>query len=226
MLQELTAFLPMNWVSLAESSRLLNAASDDSHYDSMMNPPQSVRSPTAGGGGRHHPFSHLMMVPKCPHVIAFYDAYTDPDNHSVSMVLEFMNGGTLQVGTSHYQILGREYHRLPPQALASGREFYLGYRLLKSLPIIDSQVSCVYVRLQDVVAKKGAVTDEGVIAWLAYKIVKGLYEIHSKHQIHRDIKPSNILLDSRGNVKVDTAEQESGYEKGTRSTQDSSFILP
>ena len=34
---------------------------------------------------------------RCPHVISFFDAYTDTYNESVSMVLEYMNAGTLQV---------------------------------------------------------------------------------------------------------------------------------
>lgn len=37
------------------------------------------------------------LAPKCPHVISFYDAYTDAHSDSVSMVLEYMNAGTLQV---------------------------------------------------------------------------------------------------------------------------------
>lgn len=41
------------------------------------------------------------LAPKCPHVISFYDAYTDAHSDSVSMVLEYMNAGTLQVSVKY-----------------------------------------------------------------------------------------------------------------------------
>lgn len=84
-MQELRSFLPLNWVLLSDSTR-----------------PASTTSPSHGGGGSEDssPFgSPSHQGPKCPHVISFYDAYTDAYSDSVSMVLEYMNGGTLQVCT-------------------------------------------------------------------------------------------------------------------------------
>jgi len=84
-----------------------------------------------------------------PHIVAFYDAYTDPEKGCVMLVLEYMNAGTLQ----------------------------------------------------DLVQAKVPV-DEHMLATVADSVLRGLHELHSKHQIHRDIKPSNILLDRDGNVKI------------------------
>jgi len=83
-----------------------------------------------------------------PYIVAFYDAYTDPDKGTVMLVLEYMNGGTLQ----------------------------------------------------DLVKPEGL--DEATLAFIAESVLKGLHEIHSRHQIHRDIKPCNILIDQDGNVKI------------------------
>jgi hypothetical protein len=47
--------------------------------------------------GENVPTPRSPLAPKCPHVISFYDAYTDAHSDSVSMVLEYMNAGTLQV---------------------------------------------------------------------------------------------------------------------------------
>ncbi|CAM9420136.1 unnamed protein product, partial [Heterosigma akashiwo] len=84
-----------------------------------------------------------------PHIVAFYDAYTEPARGSVMLVLEYMNAGTLE----------------------------------------------------DLVKAKVPV-DEHMLATVAESVLRGLRELHAKHQIHRDIKPSNILLDRDGNVKI------------------------
>ena len=34
---------------------------------------------------------------KCKHLVAFYDAYTDPEKGTVSIALEYMNTGSLEV---------------------------------------------------------------------------------------------------------------------------------
>jgi len=93
LLQELTAFLPMNWVSLADSSQLANFTDADMP---LLHYPQPLSSRGNSSSYESRP-SYSLTGPKCPHVIAFYDAYTDPDSHTVSMVLEYMNSGTLQV---------------------------------------------------------------------------------------------------------------------------------
>lgn len=82
-------------------------------------------------------------------VVAFHDAYTETENGCVCMVMEYMDGGTLQ------QFISR-----------------------------------------------GQALSESSLAAVARSVLRGLAEMHAKHQIHRDIKPSNILVDRHGRVKI------------------------
>lgn len=95
-----------------------------------------------GGGCMGVPLSHLPIV-------AFHDAYTETETGSVCMVMEYMDGGTLQ-------------------------EF----------------------------VSRGEALSERALAAVGRSVLRGLADMHSKHQIHRDIKPSNILLDKHGRVKL------------------------
>ena len=70
LVQELKSFLPLNWVFLGDTGS-----------------PPGVGVPPEGS----------TAGPKCPHVISFYEAYTDTYSDSVSMVPEYMNCGTLAV---------------------------------------------------------------------------------------------------------------------------------
>lgn len=82
-------------------------------------------------------------------VVAFHDAYTETERGCVCIVMEYMDGGTLQQFVSRGQAL-------PERSLAA----------------------------------------------VARSVLRGLTDMHAKHQIHRDIKPSNILLDRHGRVKI------------------------
>ncbi|CAM9164125.1 unnamed protein product, partial [Sphacelaria rigidula] len=82
-------------------------------------------------------------------IVAFHDAYTETETGSVCMVMEYMDGGTLQ-------------------------EF----------------------------VSRGEALSERALAAVGRSVLRGLADMHSKHQIHRDIKPSNILLDKHGRVKL------------------------
>lgn len=82
-------------------------------------------------------------------VVAFHDAYTETEHGCVCMVMEYMDGGTLQQFVSRGQALS-----------------------------------------------------ESSLAAVAHSVLRGLAEMHAKHQIHRDIKPSNILVDRHGRVKI------------------------
>lgn len=50
---------------------------------------QSTASSTSGGGGSSG---------GCPQLVSFYDAYVNPTEGTVSIVQEYMDGGSLQVG--------------------------------------------------------------------------------------------------------------------------------
>lgn len=79
LVQELRHIYQMNRISLSESGRLAKVGPG--------RPPSPASSNRAA-----------FVMPRCPHVVAFYDAYTDPEWESVCMVLEYLNAGTLQVG--------------------------------------------------------------------------------------------------------------------------------
>ena len=44
--------------------------------------------------------------------------------------------------------------------------------------------------------------DEGVIANIGYRVLKGLEFLHKRNILHRDIKPSNLLINRDGDVKI------------------------
>ena len=86
---------------------------------------------------------------KCPHVVSFYGAFTNRVDSTISIVLEYMDAGSLQ-------------------------------------DLIDSKI-CM---------------DEGVIANIGYRVLKGLEFLHKRNILHRDIKPSNLLINRDGDVKI------------------------
>ena len=86
---------------------------------------------------------------KCPHVVSFFGAYTNRADSTISIVLEYMDAGSLQ-------------------------------------DLINANV-CM---------------DEGVIANIGYRVLKGLDFLHKRNILHRDIKPSNLLINRDGDVKI------------------------
>ena len=44
----------------------------------------------------------------CKELVAFYDAYTNPEKGTVSIVLEYMDGGSLEV--SEKTMISQSYH--------------------------------------------------------------------------------------------------------------------
>lgn len=55
--------------------------------------------------------------------------------------------------------------------------------------------------LQDLI-DSGTLLEEGVIANVAYRVLKGLSFLHANRLLHRDVKPSNLLINRRGEVKI------------------------
>jgi serine/threonine protein kinase len=108
-----------------------------------------ARADSAADSSEGQTFLRRRRKKRCPFIVNFYDAYTDPERGAVCIVLEYMNAGSLQ----------------------------------------------------DMI-NRGIKPTEEMIATVAYSVLQGLNEIHSRQIIHRDVKPGNILLSRDGRVKL------------------------
>ncbi len=122
-----------------------------------------------------------------------HEAYSTPSVTLVTVVLEFMDGGSLndliigqmptpenpqpQRGITHF--LDIEYHRKSKPHL---------------LPTISS---CVQLVLSMV-----GIFDELWLARISKQLLRALDALHKRSIIHRDIKPANILINRNGDAKL------------------------
>ncbi len=111
----------------------------------------------------------------CPFIVSLYDAYKHQGQ--LRLVMEYMNGGSLQVCRP---VQGSD-------AAEAGRSRRSSHR---PWPVV-----------QDLVDKGGS-SDEELIAKIAYNVLRGLHYLHSQGKIHRDVKPGNLLINSRNFVKI------------------------
>jgi serine/threonine protein kinase len=43
---------------------------------------------------------------------------------------------------------------------------------------------------------------ESELAYVTYRVLRGIRYLHATHRIHRDIKAGNILITDKGSVKI------------------------
>ncbi|XP_019164308.1 PREDICTED: mitogen-activated protein kinase kinase 10 [Ipomoea nil] len=73
-----------------------------------------------------------------------------------------------------------------------------------SVPVGDVFLVMEYMRegsVREVLEKRGRL-GEGVIGYLARRVLKGLKYLHGMNIVHGDIKPSNLLINSEWEVKI------------------------
>ena len=112
----------------------------------------------------------------CPYVVAFYDAFANPQVRAPQRPPRHRSGG----------VWCPVYVRVP--RVQEG-----------SITIIVEYMDGG--SLQDIV-DTGGCQSEPVLANISWRVLQGLAFLHENRQVHRDIKPSNLLINHRGNVKV------------------------
>lgn len=117
-------------------------------------------------------------------MILFYGAFYREG--TITIALEYMNGGSLanvldQVGPIPEEILAGMTFQVT--ALAT---LHAGISIFSSI-IIEWSCFCAHVDMT-----------------IAKQILWGLAYLQHDKRVHRDIKPSNLLINSNGEVKVET----------------------
>ena len=121
----------------------------------------------------------------CPYIVSFFDAYTDPNYENVCLVLDYMDGGTLQDLTD---ILFSSKWPRDSTGEYSGSSSS------------NNEDDARNPKLHFDSSK--FVEGERAVAVIAYSVLRALEVLHSNNIIHRDVKPSNILINSDGEVKL------------------------
>ena len=121
----------------------------------------------------------------CGYIVSFFDAYTDPDYENVCLVLDYMDGGTLQDMTD---VLFSSTWPRDSTGEYSGSSSSNNEGDIRN-PSIQFNSS-------------NFVEGERAVAVIAYSVLRALEVLHSNNIIHRDIKPSNILVNGEGEVKL------------------------
>lgn len=155
---------------------------------------------------------------RCPYIVWLYDAYLDADSQTVCLVMELMDGGSLE------DLVLRLKHSAM-QALANAESRTLGtskknraFNRLRSRPSSNDTVgthgsgpshrSSSYVASPSPTALKPGlmhstgIVDEPTLALVARSVLRALAFLHEQSYVHLDIKPANILINSRSQVKL------------------------
>lgn len=174
-----------------------------------------------------------------PYIVALHDAFHNPHDGSISIVMEYMDGKLFFFLFSLFSLL----FSLSPSFFF----FLLSIDDIEFIEDIEKHSLSFFFlsggSLQDII-NSGGCDSENVISNIAYRVLrgflnlflllfsflfllfyllfyqpppsKGLAFLHSRHQLHRDIKPSNLLISHTGEVKV----SDFGIVKELESTAD------
>jgi len=119
------------------------------------------------------------MAPS-PHLVEFYDAYTTSQAGIVSIVMEYMSGGSLQELQSHGPVKDEaQLSSIARQVMKVCWSFFVGRCGFWCHTLADVCCCCCL-----------------------HPFHQGLAFLHKAHQLHRDIKPANILRSFDGTVKL------------------------
>jgi len=137
------------------------------------------------------------QIAPSPFLVAFYDAFMDPDYRPLVFVTEYMDAGSLQdlflpetSDGAGCGALSAVQPGEPPSARAGPEGATVSGAARADTPDAPP------------VPGSRAVSDERVLVKIAWACLHGLASLHAKRMIHRDIKPSNVLLSRRGGVKI------------------------
>ena len=119
-----------------------------------------------------------LQLQQCPQIVALYDAYLDEEEECVSLVMEHMDGGSLQ------DIIDK--HCPSPSSSSPSSKAKDGS---SSTP-----------KAEEIVAT--GICDESVLADIARDVLHAIRFLHSHELIHLDIKPANVLLNIHGRAKL------------------------
>jgi len=153
----------------------------------------------------------------CPYIVWLLDAFLDTQTQSVCLVMELMDGGSLQDLLNRVQNVPNGPHgngnlsKVKLMAASAKRAF----KSLRSRPSSNDDASTVTSHSSDVSPPSSpairpskrkymvrGVIHEATLMLIAHSVLSGLAYLHEHHFVHLDIKPANILINSRGHVKL------------------------
>lgn len=120
---------------------------------------------------------------KCPYIVGFYGAFYTEAKNSVSVVMEFMDGGSLQ-------------------DILDAKTFTLASSPLRRHQTSGSISSFKKEKNFDKYLKSTGIVNEEVLANITRNILQALVFIHNMKLVHLDIKPANILINVFGQAKL------------------------
>mmetsp|Transcript_6626 Transcript_6626/g.14731 ORF Transcript_6626/g.14731 Transcript_6626/m.14731 type:complete len:1307 (-) Transcript_6626:5-3925(-) len=132
---------------------------------------------------------------KCPQIVSLYDAFLDPQTQSVNLIMEYMNGGSLQDFVDRLRC-EHQQSTMPIRASSNEEGGSFASSASESTSVHD-----VGFNLGPQVVSTG-ICIETTLALIARHVLKAIAFLHENHYVHLDIKPANVLLNSKGLVKL------------------------
>jgi len=124
---------------------------------------------------------------KCPQLVNFYGCLVDNNDQAVTLLYEYMNGGSLQHVMDNYQYYCPRY---------------VDGNATDDNDSDDSNDNAVSPNTMDFNLLPTCICRENVLAHIAQAVLKAIAFLHKHKKKHLNIRPSNILIDNKGNVKL------------------------